>query len=199
MRNALVTLLSLHAALAGAQSDRTGTRAQPELPPAVTPDLDGAALAGDGVAQRVQLTTEARAGIATFVGTRYALVGHEGRPELSVTAAVEKHVGATLLRADAAFAREIDEDQRDAVLALSALRAVVDGLAVGVAGRAIIDLDDGRDDGGEVRWEGRGGAAANVRLGRRASLTLTGGAAAIATRVDVRTGPFALAAVGGWF
>jgi hypothetical protein len=198
VRPAIVTMFALHAAVAAAQSDRTATRERPELPSTVAPDVD-AAFVGDGVGQRVRLLDERHAGVSAFVGTRYLLVGHEGRPELATSATVERHLGATLLRADAVFARELDRDQRDAVLALSALRAVARGLSLGVAGRAVVDLDDGRDDGGEIRWEARGGAAALLHLGARASLALHAGATSLAMPTEIRAGPFALAAVGGWF
>jgi hypothetical protein len=173
-------------------------RVAPEVPTATTPIVDGGSLAGPTLGQRLQLTSEARTGVATFVGTRYSLIGHEGRPEVAVSAAVEKHLGRTLFAAEAVFARELAEDQRDAEIAVAALHSVTRRFAVGVAGRATIDLDDGRGDGGEVRWESRGGAAASVHLGR-ALLALHAGAVAMALPGAIRAGPFALAAVGGWF
>ncbi len=195
-----LTILSL-ASVARAQSDRGaptegagGTAAHP-----VTPIVDGGGLGGTSLGMRLQLTSEARYGVATFVGTRYAAIGHEGRDEIALVAIAEKHLGATLLHADVVYARELEEDQRDAELALSALRAVAARVALGVDGRAVVDLDAGRSDGGEVRWEARGGAAAILRVGGGAALSLHAGAVAIATPDAIRAGPFALAAVGGFF
>ncbi len=156
--------------------------------------VEGAATLG----ARYALTTERRDGVATFVGTRYSAAGHEGRPELAVTAAAYQHVGALALAGSAEFARELDQDQRDAELALAALRALSSRVALGVAGHATIDLDAGRADGGEIRWEARGGPAATVRVGR-AALFVQGGAVAVATPQAIARGPFALASVAGWF
>jgi hypothetical protein len=147
---------------------------------------------------RYQLTTEAESGVATFVGTRYSGLGHEGRPELAVTVGAEKHLGATVVYTQVDVARELAEDQRDAELALAALRPVSARVQCGLAGHAVVDLDAGRNDGGEVRWEASAGPTASVRVGR-AALLLEGGAVALATPATVRAGPFALASLAGWF
>lgn len=194
-----MTVLLLQTTSVRAQSEQTAPRMMPEVPSAVDSFVDEGGGPAGAFGQRLRLFSEAQAGVAGFFGARQSLVGHEGRPELALVATVEKHVGATLLRADAVFAREIDEDQRDAELALAALHPLSRRIALGVAGRAVLDLDEGRTDGGEVRWEARGGAAASVRLGERASLSLHGGAVALASPTVIRAGPFALAAVGGWF
>src|SRR3954464_8133878 len=109
----------LCAASAAAASDRAGTTSATtttsttsatsttsttsttrELPATVTPLVDGASLVAGTLGQSLQLTSEARAGVALFCGTRYALLGHEGRAEIAMTATAIRHVGRTLLRAD---------------------------------------------------------------------------------------------------
>jgi len=156
--------------------------------------VEGAATLG----ARYALTTEAHDGVATWVGTRYSAAGHEGRPELAVTAAACKHTGAFVVSGAVEFARELAEDQRDAELGVTAARALSRRLEVGVAGHATVDLDPGRADGGEIRWEASGGPTATLHVGRLA-LLVHGGAAALATPYAVAAGPFALASVAGWF
>jgi hypothetical protein len=156
--------------------------------------VEGAATFG----ARYQLTRERDRGVAVYLGARYSGAGHEGRPELAASMSAQKHLGALLVCGQVEVARELVEDQRDAELGLSASRQVSERLSLGVAGQATVDLDQGRSDGGELRWALDAGPTVNVRVGR-AALLVHGGAVALARPDAIRAGPFALASVAGWF
>ena len=129
------------------------------------------------IGARFAVTTEAHDGVATWVGTRYSAVGQRAVPS-SPSPPPRASTSARLSsrgRSNPARARR-DRAGR----ARRGGGALSRRLEVGVAGHATIDLDGGRADGGELRWEASGGPTATLRLGRVA-LLVDGGAAALAT------------------
>jgi hypothetical protein len=108
-------------------------------------------------------------------------------------------VGTFFVFAQAELAREVAaSDQQNSELTASVLRGVGRRLWLGVAGHARLDLDDGRDDGGEVRWQAEGGPVASLAVGDY-WLLVHGGYLSRTTLVETRSGAFSVASIAGWF
>ena len=147
-------------------------------------------LAPNGIGLRLQL------GRGTYLGAASLPVGHEGRPEMAPASPSSSDRRIPVVSAQLTYAQESGSEQRDADLAVALMRAVSRRWWLGAAGHANLDLDEGRDDGGERRWETSGGVAASLRLGNVA-LWLHAGVTAVAAPDSVRSGPFTLASFAG--